>query len=150
MRLLLVEDSRRLREQVQVALKRTGYAVDATESGEDGLWLARNHRYDAAILDIMVPGLDGLSLLKQLREEGNETPVIFLTARDAIEDRVAGLRSGADDYLVKPFALEELLARVEVLCRRTYEAASPVLRVDDLEVNTTAKTAVRAGMAIDM
>jgi len=150
MRLLLVEDSRRLREQIALALKRSGYAVDATEDGEEGLWMAQNHDYDGAILDIMVPGLDGLSVLKQLRREGNETPVMFLTAKDAIEDRVAGLRSGADDYLVKPFALEELLARVEALCRRSYQKATPVLQIDDLEVDTTAKSAVRSGQPIDL
>lgn len=150
MRLLLIEDSRRLREQIVLALKRTGYAVDATEDGEDGLWMAQNHNYDGAIVDIMVPGLDGLSVLKQLRREGNPVPVMFLTAKDAIEDRVAGLRSGAEDYLVKPFALEELLARVEALCRRSYQEASPVLRIDDLEVDTTAKSATRSGVPIDL
>ncbi len=118
MRLLLVEDSRRLRETIALALRRSGYAVDETGDGDEGLWMAQNREYDAAVLDIMLPGLDGLTLLKTLRRDGNKTPVMFLTARDAIEDRVAGLRSGADDYLVKPFALEELLARVEALCRR--------------------------------
>ena len=150
MRLLLVEDSRRLREQVQIALKRSGYAVDAADNGDDGLWLAQNHRYDAAILDIMVPGIDGLQLLKRLRDEGDQTPVIFLTAKDSIEDRVAGLRGGADDYLVKPFALDELLARVEALCRRSYKKASPVVVVDDLRVDTTAKSASRSGVPIEL
>jgi DNA-binding response OmpR family regulator len=150
MRLLLIEDSRRLREQIVLALKRSGYAVDATEDGDEGLWMARTHNYDAAILDIMVPGLDGLSVLKQLRKEGNQTPVMFLTARDTIEDRVAGLRSGADDYLVKPFALDEFLARVEALCRRSYQTSTPVAQVDDLEVDTTAKSASRAGEPLDL
>ena len=150
MRLLLVEDSRRLREQVALALKRSGYAVDATENGEEGLWMAQNHEYDAAILDIMVPGLDGYNLLKKLRAEGNDTPVMFLTARDKVEDRVAGLRGGADDYLVKPFALEELLARVEALCRRSYNNSTPVVSIDDLEVDTTAKSASRAGEKLDL
>ena len=113
MRILLVEDSRRLRESIVLALRRSGYAVDATGDGLEGLEMAEDHPYDAAILDIMLPSLDGISILKKLRAGGNRTPVMFLTARDAIEDRVAGLRGGADDYLVKPFALEELLARIE-------------------------------------
>ncbi|MEM9480931.1 MAG: response regulator transcription factor [Verrucomicrobiota bacterium] len=150
MRLLLVEDSRRLREQVALALKRSGYAVDAAENGEDGLWMAQNHDYDAAILDIMMPGIDGLTLLKRLRDSGKETPVMFLTARDKVEDKVNGLRIGADDYLVKPFALAELLARVEVLCRRSYHNATPVLKIDDLEVDTTAKSASRTGQKLDL
>ncbi|MEM0897956.1 MAG: response regulator transcription factor [Verrucomicrobiota bacterium] len=150
MRLLLVEDSRRLREQVALALKRSGYAVDAAENGEDGLWMAQNHDYDAAILDIMMPGMDGLTLLKRLRDSGRKTPVMFLTARDRVEDKVSGLRIGADDYLVKPFALAELLARIEVLCRRSYQNASPVLKIDDLEVDTTAKAARRSGQRLDL
>lgn len=150
MRLLLVEDSRRLRETIAVALKRSGYAVDATGEGDEGLWLAQTYPYDAAILDIMLPGLDGLSILKQLRGEGNATPVMFLTAKDKIDDRVAGLRAGADDYLVKPFALEELLARVEALCRRSYQKAAPEVRVGDLTVNTTAKTAKRGEQLLDL
>ncbi len=150
MRLLLVEDSRRLRETVALALKRSGYAVDATENGEEGLWMAQLHSYDAAILDIMVPCLDGLGILEKLRAEGNETPVMFLTARDSIEDRVAGLRGGADDYLVKPFALEELLARVDALCRRRYQKTTSQLVFQDLEVDTTAKVATRAGSLLDL
>lgn len=150
MRLLLVEDSRRLRETIVLALKRTGYAVDATEDGEEGLWMAQLHSYDAAILDIMVPGLDGLQILEKLRAEGNETPVMFLTARDSIEDRVAGLRGGADDYLVKPFALEELLARIDVLCRRRYQKSTSKLTFEDLEVDTIAKSAKRAGIPLDL
>lgn len=150
MRLLLLEDSRRLRETVTLALKRSGYAVDAVEGGDKALWMAQNREYDAAILDVMVPGLNGLSVLQKLRREGNETPVMFLTAKDSIEDRVTGLRSGADDYLVKPFALEELLARVEALCRRGYEKATSVVSVGDLEVDTAAKRATRGGVPLDL
>lgn len=150
MRLLLVEDSERLRDSVQLALQRSGYKVDATGDGEEGLWMAQDNDYDAAILDIMLPSLDGVSLLSQLREQGDDTPVMFLTARDGIDDRVMGLRSGADDYLVKPFALEELLARVEVLCRRSYNQASNLVTVADLELDSSAKKASRAGMVLDL
>ena len=150
MRLLLVEDSNRLRESVVLALRRSGYKVDATGDGQEGLWMARDNNYDAAILDIMLPSLDGVSILKQLRDEGDSTPVMFLTARDGIDDRVEGLRSGADDYLVKPFALEELLARVEVLCRRSYNHASSQVQVADLALDSSAKRASRAGVALDL
>ncbi len=150
MRVLVVEDSRRLRETIGLALRKSGYAVDLTPDGSDGLWMAQSHRYDAVILDIMLPGLDGLSVLRQLRKEGNDTPILFLTAKDTIHDRVSGLRSGADDYIVKPFELEELLARVESLCRRSYQKASPVIRVSDLTVDTSAKSVTRGGRAVDL
>ena len=150
MRVLVVEDSRRLRDTIVVALKQSGYKVDATGDGNDGLWMAQNHQYDAAVLDIMVPGMDGLSILKTLRQEENKTPVMFLTAKGSIDDRVAGLRTGAEDYLVKPFALKELLARVEALCRRSYEAASPKIKVADLELDTSTKLATRSGTPLDL
>ncbi len=150
MRVLVVEDSRRLRETIGLALRKSGYAVDVAPDGNDGLWMAQSHRYDAVILDIMLPGLDGLSVLRQLRKEGNDTPILFLTARDTIHDRVAGLRSGADDYIVKPFELEELLARVESLCRRSYQKASPVIRVYDLALDTSAKSVRRGGRLVDL
>lgn len=150
MRLLLVEDSKRLRDTIAMALRRSGYKVDDTGDGEEGLWLAQDYQYDAAILDIMLPSMDGLSLLKKLRAENNGTPVMFLTAKDTIEDRVEGLRSGADDYLVKPFALEELLARVEALCRRSYQKSSNTLQVADLILDSAAKTASRSGESIDL
>ena len=150
MRVLVVEDSHRLRDTIVVALKQSGYKVDATGDGNDGLWMAQNHQYDATILDIMVPGMDGLSILKTLRQEENKTPVMFLTAKDSIDDRVAGLRTGAEDYLVKPFALKELLARVEALCRRSYELATPKIKVADLELDTSTKTANRSGTSLDL
>jgi len=150
MRILLVEDSRRLRESIVTALKRSGYAVDATGDGREGLWMAQDHPYDALILDIMLPSQDGVSILKELRAAGHRTPVMFLTARDAVEDRVAGLRGGADDYLVKPFALEELLARVEALCRRAYQKATSELVIADLKLDSAAKTATRGGVMLDL
>jgi DNA-binding response OmpR family regulator len=150
MRILVVEDSNRLRETIVLALRRSGYAVDATGDGREGLEMAEDHPYDAAILDIMLPSLDGISILKKLRAGGKRTPVMFLTARDAIEDRVAGLRGGADDYLVKPFALEELLARVEALCRRGYQKASSEFVIGDLKLDSAAKIATRAGIVLDL
>lgn len=150
MRLLLVEDSNRLRDTIALALRRSGYAVDCTGDGFEGLELAQDHRYDVAILDIMLPGLDGISILKTLRKEGDQTPVLFLSARDGIESRVEGLRCGADDYLVKPFALEELLARIEALCRRSYNRASNQIIVADLKLDTSSKTASRSGIPLDL
>jgi DNA-binding response OmpR family regulator len=150
MRILLVEDSKRLRETVAKVMRRSGYKVDESADGEEGLWKARENVYDAIILDIMLPGRDGLEVLEALRREKRNVPVLMLTARDAIEDRVQGLRQGADDYLCKPFALEELLARVEVLCRRGYGQRDPLIRVGDLEIDTVARRACRAGHQLDL
>jgi len=150
MRILLVEDSKRLRETVAKVMRRSGYKVDESADGEEGLWKARENVYDAIILDIMLPGRDGLEVLEALRLEKRNVPVLMLTARDAIEDRVQGLRQGADDYLCKPFALEELLARVEVLCRRGYGQRDPLIRVGDLEIDTVARRARRAGHELDL
>src|SRR5215470_1992264 len=145
MRVLLVEDSVRLRQSVGSALRRSGYAVDVSSDGEDGLWRAQNTDYDVVVLDIMLPKLDGLDLLQRLRDGGKQTHVLLLTARDTVADRVRGLRLGADDYLIKPFALEELLARVETLCRRAYGGKQNRIVVGDLEIDTAAKRVWRAG-----
>lgn len=150
MRILLVEDSKRLRETVAKVMRRSGYKVDESGNGEEGLWKARENVYDAIILDIMLPGLDGLEMLEALRREKCTVPVLLLTARDTIEDRVRGLRQGADDYLCKPFALDELLARVEVLCRRGYGQHDPLIRVGDLEIDTVGRRACRAGHELDL
>ena len=150
MRILIVEDSKRLRETVAKVMRRSGYKVDESGDGEDGLWKARENVYDAIILDIMLPGRGGLEVLEALRREKRKVPVLMLTARDAIEDRVQGLRQGADDYLCKPFALEELLARVEVLCRRGYGQCDPLISVGDLEIDTVARRAFRAGHELDL
>ncbi|NNE94073.1 MAG: response regulator transcription factor [Verrucomicrobiales bacterium] len=150
MRVLFVEDSCSLRNTVSLALRKSGYAVDSTGDGRDGLFLVENHRYDVAVLDIMLPGLDGLSLLQCLREKGCRTPVLLLTARSAIADRVRGLLSGADDYLIKPFALEELIARVGALSRRGFRESSNILRVADLKLNSAAKTVERNGTPIQL
>jgi len=150
MRILLVEDSKRLRETVAKVMRRSGYKVDESGDGEEGLWKARENVYDAIILDIMLPGRDGLEVLETLRREKRDVPVLLLTARDAIEDRVRGLRQGADDYLCKPFALDELLARVEVLCRRGYGQRDPLIRVGNLEIDTVARRARRAEHELDL
>jgi DNA-binding response OmpR family regulator len=150
MRLLLVEDSVRLQQSLGVALRRSGYAVDLAGDGEEGLWQAQSSDYDAIILDIMLPKLDGLEVLRRLRSGGRQTPVLLLTAKDTVPDRVQGLNQGADDYLVKPFALEELLARVQVLCRRKYRLVDARIVIDDLVIDTLAKRVTRGGEAIDL
>ncbi len=150
MRVLVVEDSPVLQRNLVTALRRSGYAVDAAGDGEEGLWLAESHEYDAVVLDIMLPKRDGLDVLRTLRARGRSLHVLLLTARDTVSDRVTGLQAGADDYLVKPFALEELLARVEALCRRAYGTKQPHLTIADLEIDTSARTARRAGRSVDL
>lgn len=139
MRLLLIEDYPPLQKSLSQGLREAGFAVDATGDGKEGLWYARSNEYDVIVLDLMLPGLDGLSLLKQLRKEGRQTHVLILTAKDTVADRVAGLDSGADDYLVKPFAFEELLARVRALVRRGYQAKAPLLEAAGLRIDTVAR-----------
>jgi len=150
MRLLLAEDSRRLRESVARALRRSGYALDTAEDGDEALWLAETHDYDAIVLDIMLPKLDGLSVLRRLRHAKRVSHVLLLTARDSVEDRVQGLQAGADDYLVKPFALEELLARVQALCRRAYGDKQTELCIGDLRLDTAARRVTRAGVPVEL
>lgn len=150
MRILFVEDSAPIRKPVVKALKASGFAVDSSGDGMEGWQMVQDHDYDVIILDIMLPGMDGREILRRIRAAGNETPVLFLTAKDAIEDRVAGLRLGADDYLTKSFAIEELLARVEVLGRRKYAKRSPLLVAGDLELDQTAKTVRRAGRELNL
>ncbi|MBT8484965.1 MAG: response regulator transcription factor [Phycisphaerales bacterium] len=145
MHVLLIEDSRRLQDSLSAGLERCGYGVDIAGDGEAGLRYARHNQYDVIILDLMLPKIDGLTALRELRENGDETHVLILTARDAVEDRVNGLRDGADDYLVKPFAFDELLARVEALVRRKYQAKNPVIRVGPLTIDTTARVVTVAG-----
>ena len=148
MHVLLVEDSRRLQKSLRTGLQRCGYAVDAVDDGESGLRYARHNHYDVIILDVMLPKIDGLSVLRMLRKEGNETHVLILTARSTVDDRVHGLRDGADDYLAKPFSFDELLARIEALVRRKYHAKNPVITVGPLVIDTSARTVVRDGKEI--
>jgi len=150
MRVLLVEDSDSLRASLEEALRRTGYAVDAVSDGRRGLLNAQTTAYDAIVLDWMLPEVDGLTVLRRLREKGVKTPVLMLTARDTVADRVLGLTSGADDYLVKPFALEELLARVHALARRGHGTASAVIAVGPLKLDTAARTASVRGRTVEL
>ncbi|HEY1684043.1 MAG TPA: response regulator transcription factor [Tepidisphaeraceae bacterium] len=150
MRVLLVEDSDRLRRSVSHGLRQAGFAVDTAIDGEDGLHLARTENYDAIVLDIMLPKIDGLAVLQKMRNAGKDTHVLLLTARDTVADRVTGLRAGADDYLVKPFAFEELLARVEALVRRQHQNKQPRIRVGPLEINTAARTVERGHVRITL
>ncbi|WP_145064389.1 response regulator transcription factor [Engelhardtia mirabilis] len=150
MRILLIEDSERLQLALTTGLRKEGHGVDVAGDGEAGLSYARNNQYDAIVLDLMLPKIDGLTVLQTLREEGNDTHVLVLTAKDTVDERVTGLRRGADDYLVKPFAFDELLARLEALGRRVYNAKSPEVTVGDLMIDTSAKSVERAGRRIDL
>ena len=145
MRLLLVEDSRRLRESLIAGLRRLGFALDTAADGEEGLHLARMHDYDVIILDLMLPKMDGLTILRTLREEGNHSPILILTAKDAVPDRVTGLDAGADDYLPKPFAFNELVARLQALTRRKYGVVASVVTLDDLVIDLAARRVHRVG-----
>jgi two-component system, OmpR family, response regulator len=134
-RLLVVEDEERLAALLRRALEREGYAVDVAPNGLEALWYGREHDYDAIVLDVMIPPPDGFEVVRRLRESDRWAPVLLLTARDQVTDRVTGLDAGADDYLTKPFALRELAARVRVLTRRALPARPSVLRVDDLTLD---------------
>jgi len=135
MRVLVVEDYEPLRRSIVKGLRNAGMAVDQSADGEEGLWLARSNPYDVVVLDVMLPGLDGIEILRRLRGEQIQTHILLLTARDTVEDRVRGLDAGADDYLVKPFAFEELLARIRALIRRNYAAKSPSIQVGPLRID---------------
>lgn len=151
MRLLVVEDEPSISEWVRQGLTEFGYAVDVAEDGEEGLHYALSADYDVLILDIMLPGMDGMQLLQTLRRLGHKTPTIMLTARDTIDDRVRGLNAGADDYLVKPFAFPELLARINALLRRPpLQQQGSVLQVADLEMDTVKRLVKRNGQIIDL
>lgn len=150
MRVLLIEDYEPLAKAVAKGLRDEGYAVDVAADGELGWWYASGGSHDAVILDLMLPKLDGLSLLERMRARKLEVPVLILTARDTVDDRVRGLNRGADDYLVKPFAFEELLARVRAMVRRKYAARGPVVSVADLEIDTAARLVTRAGRRIEL
>lgn len=150
MKLLIVEDAARLRNMLGKALTRQGHTVALAGDGEAGWELLAMTDYDAVVLDIMLPKLDGLTLLRRLREAGRDTPVLLLTARDAVEDRVHGLTSGADDYLIKPFALAELTARLDALVRRRYGHNQATIQVGPLTIDTVARTVARDGQPVDL
>jgi two-component system, OmpR family, response regulator len=150
MRILLVEDEQKLADLVARGLREEGHAVDTTGRGEDALWMAQASTYDAIVLDIMLPGLDGLSVCRRLRDDGVWTPVLLLTARDAVEHRVEGLDAGADDYLVKPFAFDELLARLRSVARRAPAERPTVLEVGDLRLDPATHRAWRGDAELDL
>ena len=148
MRILIAEDDKDLNQLVKRRLKEADYSVDSCFDGEEVFDYLLGAEYDALVLDIMMPKLDGLQVLQRLRREGNSVPVLLLTARDSIEDRVAGLDAGADDYLIKPFAFEELLARLRVLLRKPQMEKSSVLKVGDLELHLNTRQVFRGGKEV--
>jgi DNA-binding response OmpR family regulator len=150
MRVLVVEDEKKTASFIRKALQAESFAVDVCHNGDDAWAAARATPFDAIVLDIMLPGRDGLSLLRQLRERQNATPVLLLSARGEVNERVEGLNAGADDYLPKPFVIAELIARVRALGRRGSETKSPVLRVADLTLDTVTREARRGGNAIEL
>ncbi len=151
MRVLVVEDEKKTASFIRRALQAEGFAVDAVHNGEEGLALALSTPYDVLVLDIMLPGRDGLSLLRELRAKPNRVPVLLLSARGQVDERIDGLNAGADDYLPKPFVLGELVARVRALMRRSSgEAKSVVLKLDDLTVDTVTREVRRGNQAIEL
>lgn len=148
MRILIIEDEHKIANALKRGLEQETFAVDVEYDGESGLASAQSEPYDVIVLDRMLPGKDGLSVCKELRVAGNHTPVIMLTAKDQIRDRVQGLDAGADDYLIKPFSFEELLARVRALLRRPHEAASTVLKIAELELDPANYVVKRDGVEI--
>lgn len=151
MHILLVEDDRQTANFLQKGLTETGYVVDWADNGEDGLHLANNSQYDALIVDRMLPKRDGLSLIQSLRSQGNQTPVLILSALGEVDNRVEGLRAGGDDYLVKPYAFSELLARLQALMRRAQPTQEQtILKLRDLEMDLLKRRVTRAGMVINL
>lgn len=150
MRVLIVEDEAKTAAFLRQGLGEAGFVVDLAGRGDEGMELAQQTAYDLLILDVNLPGRDGWAVLKELRDAGCQTPVLFLTARDAVTDRVRGLDLGADDYLVKPFAFSELLARVRSILRRGAARAPDMLRIADLEIDFLAHKATRGGQRLDL
>jgi DNA-binding response OmpR family regulator len=147
---LLIEDYPPLLKSVSRAIREMGWALDATPDGEEGRWFALNHSYDVIILDLMLPKVSGLDILRELRQRKNPTPILILTAKDAVEDRVNGLDLGADDYLVKPFFVAELLSRLKALVRRAYAQQDARVRLGDIEIDTNARRVTRAGVEVEL
>jgi len=150
MKILVIEDDRTVGQYVKRGLEEHHFQADLVDDGMEGLRLASGGRYDLLVLDLRLPGMSGLEVLRTLRDRGTTTPVLVLTAQDAVDFKVQALRSGADDYVTKPFAFEELLARVEALGRRPKEIRDPVLRVGDLELDTATREVHRSGERIDL
>ncbi|MBR3602796.1 MAG: response regulator transcription factor [Lachnospiraceae bacterium] len=143
MRILIAEDEKTLNDVIRKTLSKNGYSVDSCFDGEEALYYLESTEYDAAILDIMMPGLSGLEVLKKIRATGNSLPVLFLTAKDAVPDRVAGLDAGADDYLTKPFSFDELLARIRVMLRKHSGKSENIYRIANLSVDINTHTVCR-------
>jgi len=150
MRLLIVEDEKTTAEYLRRGFAESGFVVDVAHDGEDGLHLATTGEYDLLVLDVMLPRRDGWSVLQEMRKAGRDTPVLMLTAKDAVDDRVRGLELGADDYLVKPFAFQELLARVRTVLRRGQSREAEQLVIADLEIDLPKRRVTRAGQRIDL
>lgn len=150
MRLLVIEDYAPLRNSLCQFLGEAGYVIDAYAHGDEGLWAMREHTYDLVLLDLMLPNIDGLTILRKVREAGQEMHVLVISARDGLEDRLEALDSGADDYLVKPFHLAEVLARVRALLRRNYGKKQPIMTVGTLELDPMRREVRRAGQAIEL
>lgn len=150
MRLLLIEDDAKLSRLLVRGLREEGFAVDATGDGDDGAWRAAENEYDAVILDVNLPGMDGFQVLEKMRAKGRRTPVLMLTARGALQDRLRGLNGGADDYLKKPFDFEELLARIHALLRRAAPEKEVLLRTGDLTLDPQKREVIRAGRGVDL
>ncbi len=148
MRILLVEDERDLADIVRIGLEEESYSVDVCYDGEEGLYMASEVSYDGMILDILLPKIDGIKILETIRAKGISTPILLLTAKDTLEDKIAGLDTGADDYLTKPFEFEELLARLRALLRRRIPEKKAILKVHDLELNTASRGVTRGGKEI--
>jgi len=146
----VIEDEAKLAEVIARGLREEGYAADTAGRGEDALWMAQSASYDAILLDVMLPGVDGFDVCRQLRDLGVWSPVLMLTARDAVEDRVNGLDAGADDYLVKPFSFEELLARLRALVRRAPAERPAIVTVADLRLDPAARRAWRGEVELDL
>ena len=150
MRILVIEDEKKIADFVRRGLKEEGYAVDIAYDGEQGYFLAKTNDYDVILLDLMLPKIDGITLCKRLKEESVASPVIMLTAKDTVKDKVRGLDSGADDYLTKPFDFEELLARIRAILRKKDSGAATKLQVEDLTLDLVTHRVTRAGREIEL
>jgi DNA-binding response OmpR family regulator len=150
LRILIVEDEETLANLIKGGLEDESYSVDVAYDGEEGLFLAENEPFDIIILDIMLPKLNGIELLKKLRKKNISTPVLMLTAKSEIEDKVLGLNSGADDYLTKPFSFDELLARIKAILRRHFNVVDNILKIDDLEINLSTHEVKRGGILVEL
>ncbi len=150
MRILLIEDEKKLSNNIKESLSDQGYAIDQAFDGEEGLYLAESESYDVIILDLMLPKMDGVSVCQQIRSKHSDVPILMLTAKFQLDDKITGLDAGADDYLTKPFEFAELKSRINALLRRSHKQIENVIKVDDLEINPSKHLATRGGREIDL